>query len=114
MRSLYAMFMRHLELHVIETEHDIDLALQAGLLELDRLDATECVECGVSLGYSDRTAEFEPFTVVIDESDTDWSLCLECASPVIDGELFESDSDSVEWIAHLELQDDDSDELEQF
>lgn len=76
--------MRHLEIHVIETEQDVDLALQSGLLSLDRLDSTECVDCALPVGHA-STDGFEPFAVVIDENDCDWAVCVDCASPVTEG-----------------------------
>ncbi len=100
--------MRHLEIHVIETEHDVDLALQSGVLSLDRLDSTECVDCALPVGHA-STAGFEPFAVVIDETDCDWAVCLECASPVTEGFALEPE----ESLEHL-LESEDLEDLERF
>lgn len=101
--------MRHLEIHVIETEQDVDLALQSGLLSLDRLDSTECADCALPVGHA-STDGFEPFAVVIDENDFDWAVCVECASPVTDGVPIE-DTESLELLMDLEDLDED---LEKF
>lgn len=77
--------MRHLELHVLETETDIDLAIQAGLLNGEQLASADCSECGDLVGHD--SSGFSGFAVVIDETDADWTLCLECAAPVIDNPL---------------------------
>jgi hypothetical protein len=74
--------MRHLEVHVIQTEQDVDLAMQAGLVTADQLNYTLCAECAEDIGHT--TLGFESFAVVIDETDRDWAVCLECASPLID------------------------------
>lgn len=76
-------FMQHLEIHVLETETDIDLALQSGILTVDQLGHTECSECSSGVAYSGE-AGFEPFLVVINEHDQDWPVCLDCASPVLE------------------------------
>jgi hypothetical protein len=73
--------MRHLEVHVIETEHDIDLALQAGLVTAGQLSHSECSDCADLVGHAGES--FSPFVVVIDEYDFDWAVCSDCASSVI-------------------------------
>ena len=80
-------FMRALELHIIETASDVDLAIKAGLLEPHRLDYTSCSDCDDSVGHASTGEEFEPFVVVIDASDADWVVCIDCASPITDGDL---------------------------
>ena len=102
--------MRHLEIHVIETEQDIELALQSGVLSVDRLDSSTCSDCQERIGYNADLDSFEGFAVIIDEDDEDWAVCLDCSSPVISERLFD-DSDSLEWLATLEAPDDD---LEKF
>jgi hypothetical protein len=74
--------MRHLEVHVIETDQDVDLAIQAGLVTVEQLNYSLCSECAEDIGHT--PLGFEPFAVVIDEVDRDWAVCLECASPLID------------------------------
>ena len=73
--------MRSLELHVFETDEDIDSGLQAGLLELDDLDETACSECAEQVGNVNGV--FEPFVVSLNEEDLIWITCSDCAAPVI-------------------------------
>lgn len=103
------MVMRHFEIHFIETEFDIDLALQSGILTVDQLDNSACAECETSVGHA--SGSFESFAVVIDENDSDWPLCSECSGPLVYNSLFDS-SDSVEFLARLELSNED--DLEEF
>jgi hypothetical protein len=76
------MVMRSLEVHLIESETDIDSLLNAGLLLPEQLAATDCYECDAEIGFIDP--EFEAFVVVLDENDQDWTVCAECAGPIID------------------------------
>lgn len=76
--------MLHLEIHVLETEEDLDLALQSGLLTISQVNGTECSDCGTELGYASLDG-FESFAVIINEHDQDWHVCTECAAPVIEG-----------------------------
>jgi hypothetical protein len=71
--------MRHIELHVLETEADTLTAVASGLLE-DANFVTACVDCATDLGALDR---FEPYCVVLDDLD-EWYLCLDCAEVVTD------------------------------
>jgi hypothetical protein len=79
--------MRALELHIIETASDVDLAIKAGLLEPHRLDYTSCSDCDDTVGHAATDEAFEPFCVVIDADDNDWVVCIDCASPITDGDL---------------------------
>jgi hypothetical protein len=83
----YATLMRHIELHLIETDADIDLALLSGILTADQLDSTECAECGEEIGSSEYDGSFLQFAVVLDE-DTQCAICVECASPVLGTDTF--------------------------
>lgn len=74
--------MRSLEVHVFETDTDLDNALRAGIVFPEQIARTACVACDEPICYS--TNHFEPFVLIIDENDQDWSLCEECASPIID------------------------------
>lgn len=103
------MVMQHFEVHLIETEYDIDLALQSGLLTVDQLDTPNCSECDNSVGHA--SGSFEMFAIVIDENDSDWPLCTECVGPLIYNSIFDS-SDSVEFLSGLELSNED--DLEEF
>lgn len=75
--------MRSLELHVFETEYDVDIAIQSGTALPEQIAHTECSECEGKVGYGGLDG-FEPFVFVIDENDQDWIVCGECASPIID------------------------------
>lgn len=75
--------MRSLEVHVFETDRDVDLALGAGIVLPEQLAKTACVQCAESVCYSGAT-EFHPFVLVIDENDQDWILCENCASAITD------------------------------
>ena len=84
MRSLYAILMRSLEVHYFETERDLDLALNSGLVLPEQLIVTDCTECKQKLCYSNSTCDFEPFVLVVDENDQDWIVCEDCAGPILD------------------------------
>jgi hypothetical protein len=74
--------MRHIEVHVIETESDAASAERCGLPAEPNL-VTECADCGDDVGALDT---FEPYCVVLDDKDH-WYLCTYCAEPVTDPEL---------------------------
>lgn len=99
-------FMQHLEIHVIETETDIDLSLQAGILTVDQLGHTQCVECATGVAYSGEEG-FAAFAVVINEKNQDWPLCMQCAGPIVDQDPYIAESYEV-------LVDRDLDDLENF
>lgn len=80
-------FMRLLEVYVIETGDDLGSVLQAGILLPEHLADTECSDCGESIGHANGAEVFDPFCVVIDESDRDWMICVDCASSVVDGDF---------------------------
>ena len=73
--------MRSLELHVFETERDVDLAIHSGTVLPEQLAAVRCFDCDGRLGYDGET--FEPFVFVIDENDQDWVLCTSCAGGIL-------------------------------
>jgi hypothetical protein len=73
--------MRSLEVHLFETETDVDYAIASGTLLPEQLASTKCVDCGERVGYV--TTDFEPFVVVIDENDQDWVVCCECSRPIV-------------------------------
>jgi hypothetical protein len=75
--------MRSLEVHVFETDTDLDNALRAGLVLPEQVARTECVECEAPICYSGADG-YCPFVLIIDENDQDWALCEECASPIVD------------------------------
>ena len=75
--------MRSLEVHLFETEHDVDLAIQSGTALPEQVANTKCSDCDGAVGYGCLDG-FEPFVCVIDENDQDWIVCTECAGPIID------------------------------
>ena len=75
--------MRSLEVHVFETEHDVDVAIQSGTSLPEQIAHTSCTDCEGAIGYSSLDG-FEPFVFVIDENDQDWAVCSACAGPIID------------------------------
>ena len=75
--------MRSLELHVFETEDDVDIAIQSGTALPEQIANTQCNDCEGRVGYGGLDG-FELFVFVIDENDQDWVVCGECAGPIID------------------------------
>lgn len=73
--------MRSLEVHLFETEDDLDYAIASGTILPEQLASTKCVDCNGRVGYGGL--EFEPFVVVIDENDRDWVACCECSKAVL-------------------------------
>lgn len=92
--------MRHIEVHVIETESDVLTAVQCGLLN-DPNHVAACADCETAVGAL-RT--FEPYCVVLD-GDDEWYLCLECAEVVTDPSPDAFD---------IELLDDEFDDFDRF
>lgn len=75
--------MRSLEVHYFETERDVELALSSGLVLPEQLARTDCSDCREKLCYS-KDHTFTPFVLVVDENDQDWTVCEDCAGPVLD------------------------------
>lgn len=94
--------MRHIEVHVLETETDAFSAVASGLLD-DPAMVTACVDCGDDIGALET---FEPYCVVLDDEDR-WFICTYCAEPVTDPE-------STESYDYLPLEDDEDDEDDRF
>lgn len=76
--------MRNLELHVFETDTDIDEAVQSGLLYPESLHGIECLSCSTEVGNTEAVG-FTPFSYVIDDEDREWFVCLECSEPMLLG-----------------------------
>lgn len=74
--------MRSLEVHVFETEQDIDLALEYGIALPEHLANNRCIQCFDGVGHQ-PDHEFRSFVLVIDGIDHDWLLCQDCASPIL-------------------------------
>ena len=75
--------MRSLEVHLFETDQDLDSAIQCGTMLPEQLASSSCTECDGKVGFEGLDG-FEPFVCVIDENDQDWIVCGECAGPIID------------------------------
>lgn len=84
-------FMRSLEVHVIETDDDLDEAVQAGIVLQEHLEESECSDCGVEVAHAGGQT-FDAFCVVLDDSDRDWLVCLDCASSVVEGDFRQATS----------------------
>jgi hypothetical protein len=79
--------MRSLEVHVIETDSDLNYAIQAGVVLVEHLEESECSDCGLGVAHSNGEDAFDAFCVVLDDSDRDWLVCLDCASSVVEGDF---------------------------
>lgn len=82
--------MRHIEIHVIETESDAASASTAGLIP-DAFFTTACSDCGDDVGALEN---FEPYCAVLD-GEAEWYLCTYCAEPVIEPEYLDLETDYV-------------------
>lgn len=71
--------MKHIEVHLIESNRDVDAAVGCGLLD-GPFAIDPCEHCGDEVG---ALGQFHPFVVVLDEDDQ-WTLCYECALPLVD------------------------------
>lgn len=77
-------FMRSVELHVLETDADCELAILAGLLnEIDDVVDIECTACFEDVGS--LNGAYFPFAIVLTDEDQ-WFICTGCASNVLDGQ----------------------------
>lgn len=72
--------MRSIELHVMETDTDLDSGVLAGLLDNDELDGVECSACYEDVGHVNGV--FYAFAVVLDDVDQ-WYVCTSCSSNVL-------------------------------
>lgn len=85
--------MKNIELHVMENNADVSDGLAAGLLEIDDLEHPECAACDVEVGH--KAGTFYPYAVALDD-ESQWMVCSECASPVVDSAP-PIEEDSPEW-----------------
>ena len=87
--------MVHLALYVIEDFDDALTALRNDIFDFV-IDTSECENCGLVIGPVD--SEFLPCVVIVDTDrdliDDRWSICLDCAAPLIYPN---------EWIINLDL-----------
>lgn len=72
--------MNSYEVHEVRNEADLHLAELAGLT--DGVDVDECANCWESVGTMDN-GSFEPFVITITYKDEGYSICGDCADPVI-------------------------------
>lgn len=112
--------MRAIEVHVIETDDDINLALKSGLLEPSDLDELYCDECEETVGH--ESSEFHEFSVVLYDDDASWLLCADCSSPVTERDTileftfdFDSFVEGVDGMLHATFyeESDTEDEFDQ-
>jgi uncharacterized protein with PIN domain len=76
--------MRSVEVHLIESNDDIDLGLLAGLLDPEDLtDDLRCSACSDELGNL-SVEEFVEFVAILDDKRT-WFLCTTCSDDVLNG-----------------------------
>jgi hypothetical protein len=102
----YANRMRHIEIHIIESELDAASAVQCGLLT-DPFLVTACLDCGDDVGALDR---FEPYCLVLDD-EAEWIICTYCAEPITDPDDSRyEDSDAYSQLLEQELSNDDDDD----
>lgn len=74
----YDKTMRHVELHFIETAHDLASAELAGL---DVYEDDTCDTCHEPIGEQ-RVEKFVPFVILLDD-EQEWVVCADCAEPVL-------------------------------
>ena len=77
--------MRAIEVHVIETDDDINLAMLSGLIEIDDLDSMSCDECSEDIGHLADDV-FEEFSIAIYSDDTSRFVCSSCSAPITERE----------------------------
>lgn len=68
-------------MHLIESEADIELAEIAGLN--DGVDTYECANCYEAIG-SLEDGTFEQYVITLTHNDEGYSVCIECALPVVE------------------------------
>lgn len=87
--------MVHLALYVIEDFDDAISAIRSDVFDFTVND-TECENCGMMIGPLGE--DFLPCVVIVDTDrdliDDRWSICLDCAAPL----LYPN-----EWIINLDL-----------
>lgn len=75
----YAITMKHIEIHVMRTPRDAELAELVGLIELQ--EEEHCDHCSELIAFNGRGG-FDPCAVVLDE-DTVFLLCVGCLVPIL-------------------------------
>lgn len=84
--------MQHIEIHVIESDRDIDSAVECGLLD-GPFAIRPCEHCDAELG---ALGTFHPFVIVLN-GDDEWTLCYECSFPLFEPTpLTDADDDDLD------------------
>jgi hypothetical protein len=100
----YASGMKHIEVHVLESEEDIPTALNVGLLTLTDLDGDlHCSACSERVAHVNGV--FHAFAIAIDEMDEPWIVCVGCVEPLLAPEDREVSSFEDLFIADEEFDD---------
>jgi len=77
--------MMNLELHLLRSWDDADLAEKAGVIAFDEDVPERCEHCETIVGP--RGDDFVPCVVVLEDDDEDdmyYLVCKTCATPVVD------------------------------
>lgn len=72
--------MKNIELHLMDSDGDVYLGVQAGLIDVEDTDEPTCLNCAEDVGPIDGA--FYPYVVALDD-ESQWVVCEECASPVV-------------------------------
>jgi hypothetical protein len=96
-------FMRSVELHVIETDADVESATIAGLADVGELDDVECAACYEDVGHVNGV--FYAYALILDELEQ-WIVCTGCAAPVLEADT------STESVTDLFAADEEFDAFE--
>lgn len=78
--------MKSFEVHLMESEADLDLADVAGLS--DGVDTYECANCWEAIGTLEE-GPFRTFAIVLTYNDEGYSVCIDCVQPVVEPEVDE-------------------------
>jgi hypothetical protein len=98
--------MKHIEVHVLESDADIAPALNIGLLTLADLDdGAKCSACSEKVAYVNGV--FTPFAVGLDEMDEPWLMCITCIEALLAPE--EADTTSLDELFLVDEEFDDFD-----
>lgn len=83
--------MRNIELHLMDSNGDVSLGVQAGLIEPEEITDAECDNCRDGVGHVDGA--FYPYVVALDD-ESQWNVCEDCASGVLDSSPTENAFDT--------------------
>jgi hypothetical protein len=74
--------MKSFELHLIRGEHDVELAILAGLMEREHVP-TDCANCTDEVGP--LVGEFYSYAFILSDEE-EWAVCIDCAASVLEPE----------------------------